>query len=269
MRKILRIFVLLLGIAVLTASTSMAEYRNDCESRYENCRRERCQQSCADSAKYYEKNCVVRCEQFYQSPDMKCYQPEPCKQYYQEPCKKYYQAPCKRVCPPRYKKKPYKPPCRKCFYCLKCLEDCTCKRESTCTESLSMTRRESVYVEPVSVPKLDLCEKPCDPKQPAKKWCSSCRAPAGVETDQLSKFGRGISNGLTFWIEVPKQIYLTARRRDPLTALVYGTGKGLVYGVWRGATGVFDMVSFLIPPYDSPLICPEFVFEGWEEYPEI
>ena len=88
---------------------------------------------------------------------------------------------------------------------------------------------------------------------------------AEYDENAATKLARGLSNGVTCWIEVPKQIYFTAiERQDPLTALVYGSLKGVCLGVLRAVAGGYDTATFLIPPYDKPLLEPEFVFENWE-----
>lgn len=80
-----------------------------------------------------------------------------------------------------------------------------------------------------------------------------------------TKFGRGVANATTGWIEIPKQIYLVSAERDPITGLIYGTAKGVCYTILRTTAGIFDAVTFPIPPYDKFLIEPEFIFEGWSE----
>ncbi len=88
-------------------------------------------------------------------------------------------------------------------------------------------------------------------------------AHAGEGDSAATKLGRGIFNGATCWVEVFKHAYLTAQERDPLTGLVFGAAKGVGYGVVRAASGAFDIATFALPPYDKPLMDPEFVFEGW------
>jgi len=78
-----------------------------------------------------------------------------------------------------------------------------------------------------------------------------------------TKLARGIVNGSTGWIEIPKQIFLVSKEREPLTGITYGAVKGVAYTVLRVVEGAYDIASFLIPPYDQPLFEPEFVFEGW------
>lgn len=82
-----------------------------------------------------------------------------------------------------------------------------------------------------------------------------------------SKLGRGMSNFGMSILELPKQVYLTAKERDPLTAITYGTVKGTTNMVLRMTEGLYDSLLFAFPPYDEPLMDPEFVFEGWSVDP--
>ena len=84
------------------------------------------------------------------------------------------------------------------------------------------------------------------------------------EYNAATKLGRGLTNAASCWIEVPKQIYLVSQEREPLTGLIYGTIRGVGYTIVRAAAGVYDTALFLVPPYDQPILVPEFVFEGWE-----
>lgn len=84
------------------------------------------------------------------------------------------------------------------------------------------------------------------------------------DQNAATKFGRGVGNIVSGWIEVPKQIYLTSIHHDPFTGIVFGTVKGVFYGVLRTLGGGYDTATFLIPPYDKPVMEPEFVFEDWE-----
>lgn len=86
---------------------------------------------------------------------------------------------------------------------------------------------------------------------------------AGTEPNPATKIGRGMVNMATCWIEVPKQICLTSSEYDPLIGLTFGVIKGAVYTVLRGAAGVYDTATFVLPKYNNILMEPEFVFEGW------
>ncbi len=85
------------------------------------------------------------------------------------------------------------------------------------------------------------------------------------EATPVTKLVRGLSNQITSWIELPKQIYKVSVQREPITGILYGSIKGTCYSVMRAAEGVYDTVAFLIPPYDKPLMEPEFVSEGWDD----
>ena len=84
------------------------------------------------------------------------------------------------------------------------------------------------------------------------------------DRNAATKLGRGVANIATGWIEIPKQIYQTSVEYDPFTGIVFGTVKGVAYGVLRTLGGGFDTATFIIPPYDKPVMQPEFVFEDWE-----
>jgi putative exosortase-associated protein (TIGR04073 family) len=84
------------------------------------------------------------------------------------------------------------------------------------------------------------------------------------EKNALTKLTRGLTNTLTGSVEIPKQIYLVSKEREPITGVTYGTAKGICYGLLRTGAGVYDTLSFPVPPYDKPVLEPEFVFEGWE-----
>lgn len=85
------------------------------------------------------------------------------------------------------------------------------------------------------------------------------------ENNALNKLGRGLSNIATGFVEIPKQIYLVSTEKEPITGITYGTAKGVCYGVLRTSAGVYDTVTFVIPPYDKPVMQPSYVFEGWQQ----
>lgn len=84
------------------------------------------------------------------------------------------------------------------------------------------------------------------------------------DKNALTKLGRGLANLVTGAVEIPKQMYLVSKEREPISGITYGTAKGICYGLLRTGAGVYDTLAFAIPPYDKPILEPEFVFEGWE-----
>jgi putative exosortase-associated protein (TIGR04073 family) len=94
-------------------------------------------------------------------------------------------------------------------------------------------------------------------------------SPAAAQTDRrdttfdkaLHKLGRGISNILTGWMEIPKEIAEAWRETDPFTGVIVGSIKGVGYFVVRFCAGFYEILTFPMPfPEDyGPIIEPEFV----------
>ncbi len=84
--------------------------------------------------------------------------------------------------------------------------------------------------------------------------------------DVWRKLGRGLSNTLTGFVEIPKKVIMISKNDNPLMGLTWGFVKGTGVGLLRTAAGVYETVTFPIPaPADyEPIIQPEFVFEEWE-----
>lgn len=74
----------------------------------------------------------------------------------------------------------------------------------------------------------------------------------------INKLGRGTINTATCWAEVPARVFKVSNKYDPLTGLTLGTVEGVFSGIFRGLTGIFDAVTFLIPPYNKPVMQPEY-----------
>ena len=85
--------------------------------------------------------------------------------------------------------------------------------------------------------------------------------------DPIHKAGRGLTNVLTCWIEVPKNFHLGTQEDNP----VFGAGWGLVKGLGLGATrlvvGAYEAVTFPVPipkDYASPYEGLELSDYAWE-----
>ena len=72
----------------------------------------------------------------------------------------------------------------------------------------------------------------------------------------FTKLSRGAVNTATGWLEVPTQLG-KAKKDSQVLWVVTGFGEGLIYGMTRTLVGIWDVVTFAIPPYDSILIEPE------------
>ncbi len=82
------------------------------------------------------------------------------------------------------------------------------------------------------------------------------------------KLGRGVTNVLTSWVEIPRNIAIEWERTDPVTGMIVGSAKGLGWGFARFATGVYETFTFPLPVPDgyAPMIQPEFIITNlWGE----
>ncbi|MFA5156978.1 MAG: exosortase system-associated protein, TIGR04073 family [Candidatus Omnitrophota bacterium] len=83
-----------------------------------------------------------------------------------------------------------------------------------------------------------------------------------VERTPINKLVRGVVNCLTFFVEFPASICDVGKRKGLLAGCTLGVADGLVTSVARLGTGLFDTVTFVIPPYDKPLLKPEYAIDS-------
>jgi putative exosortase-associated protein (TIGR04073 family) len=62
-----------------------------------------------------------------------------------------------------------------------------------------------------------------------------------------AKLGRGVTNTLMGWLEVPQNIQKYYLPNDAGTSVFTGAAVGLVKGTIRTGVGVYETVTFLIP----------------------
>ena len=74
----------------------------------------------------------------------------------------------------------------------------------------------------------------------------------------VNKLGRGLINTATCWAEIPGQIAKISKERDPLVGTTMGLLQGTFLALVRGATGIYDMLTCVISPYDKPIMEPEY-----------
>ena len=90
-----------------------------------------------------------------------------------------------------------------------------------------------------------------------------------TEINQMfHKLGRGVSNVLLGWVEVPKNIAKEWRRTEPFTGTIVGFFKGFGWAVARTVAGVYEVISFPfpVPKNYEPIMYPEFVMPSvWGE----
>ncbi len=93
-------------------------------------------------------------------------------------------------------------------------------------------------------------------------------SPSAWAQDPIHKAGRGLTNLVTGWLEIPKQIHLGAQEHNPLT----GIGKGVLNGAGltlvRGGLGLYEAATFPFPypkAFASPYEPLELHDYAWEE----
>ena len=72
---------------------------------------------------------------------------------------------------------------------------------------------------------------------------------AAVAQDPIHKFGRGVVNALTGWIELPKQVHIGAMEERPLPGLAWGVEKGAGLALLRSGVGCYETLTFPLPYY--------------------
>ncbi len=80
--------------------------------------------------------------------------------------------------------------------------------------------------------------------------------------DAFTKLGRGVSNTLTGWVELPKNIYNTSAEDNAFAGLTLGTAKGVGMAIVRTGAGLYEVATFPFPinPEYRPVLEPEYVF---------
>jgi putative exosortase-associated protein (TIGR04073 family) len=84
---------------------------------------------------------------------------------------------------------------------------------------------------------------------------------AAEEPDNhINKLIRGWTNVATFWLEIPKQMYVVSQQRDAAVGLLFGPFKGLGFGIARLGAGLYEGILFWLPKFESivdpPIVWP-------------
>ena len=74
----------------------------------------------------------------------------------------------------------------------------------------------------------------------------------------ISKAGDGAINAVSAWVDIPTEVAYQTQDTNIILGLTVGLGKGLVSGVTREAAGIVDVTTCAFPPYDKPLMEPEY-----------
>ena len=103
------------------------------------------------------------------------------------------------------------------------------------------------------------------------QFVNSPRTPLAVSNEEYyndfptNKMGLGVINAATSWTDIPIEIAETSAKDNLLSGITFGFVKGLASGFTRGAAGVVDVATFGLPPYQKPLMEPEYEVKRPEE----
>lgn len=82
---------------------------------------------------------------------------------------------------------------------------------------------------------------------------------AEYTSSPVNKGMRGIGNMATFWVDIPETMNDVAKRNNIFIGATAGFFKGLAVAFIRGAGGLYDALTFPIPPYNEAPSEPEYV----------
>lgn len=88
-------------------------------------------------------------------------------------------------------------------------------------------------------------------------------ASAGYAQSMGKKLHRGLTNIVTGWFEVPKNMSAAISKHDFVSAFFIGLPKGCLMAVGRTGAGIYDTATFPFPFPEGykPLLEPEYAFE--------
>ncbi|MFA5096237.1 MAG: exosortase system-associated protein, TIGR04073 family [Candidatus Omnitrophota bacterium] len=78
----------------------------------------------------------------------------------------------------------------------------------------------------------------------------------------IRKAGDGAMNALSSWTDIPTEVAYQTQDSNILLGLTVGLGRGIVFGVARGTAGLVDVGTSPFPPYDKPLMEPEYTVKN-------
>jgi len=81
----------------------------------------------------------------------------------------------------------------------------------------------------------------------------------------VEKMGVGIINTTTSWADIPQKVAEVSERDNIFLGVTLGLGEGIISGLARGASGVADVATFGLAPYDKPLMEPQYKVENPNE----
>jgi len=81
----------------------------------------------------------------------------------------------------------------------------------------------------------------------------------------INKLDRGVINGATFWLEIPAEVAKVSKEQNPFMGATVGVVHGTITSVVRAGSALFDIFTFCVPPYDKPVMKPEYALNRADE----
>lgn len=84
---------------------------------------------------------------------------------------------------------------------------------------------------------------------------------AAYADNAVTKLTRGAVNTVTGIFEIPLQVMDNDIKGNALVSATGGLASGVAGAFTRTLSGLWDVVTFALPPYDKPLVQPETLFQ--------
>lgn len=132
-----------------------------------------------------------------------------------------------------------------------------------------------VFFSASSAYSIDTLDLGASDEEIAARKAAESKKPALIDTADTSKtYGktpfnkltRGVFNMSTFYFEIPAGVMRVSKEKN--NAFIGGTvgvAQGFFSCILRAVTGVFDTATFIIPPYNKPIMDPEYAVQSLEE----
>ncbi len=74
----------------------------------------------------------------------------------------------------------------------------------------------------------------------------------------VTKMGTGVINTVTSWVDLPRKVTEVSAEKNVLMGATFGLSEGIATGLARGISGVYDVATFGVSPYNKPAMKPEY-----------
>ncbi|MFA4888083.1 MAG: exosortase system-associated protein, TIGR04073 family [Candidatus Omnitrophota bacterium] len=81
----------------------------------------------------------------------------------------------------------------------------------------------------------------------------------------LNKLQRGLGNLGTCYFEIPASMFNVAAEEGDFLGFFLGSVQGLFTTLFRALDGVFDTATFFVPPYNKPIMQPEYAYQSLKQ----